>query len=589
MAEPQPTSDTLSLDELLSLVEDPGADARDDGTNEYGPASRADDDLLRLLLGSDEPQVVRDAGGVSASRSAHGEYAAFALRVAGDVSDRLPPGPSYDAAGERATVSLASLLGIQEEPAPAPGGSAPKDEEAAFFDLFAAFGVDGSVEADDAHDADAAGVAVAAAIYTASARPPTRPRAAGSVESKSSSGAAKLVKPVARNVVPKPGKFASHPIATAVVAAQVAAATSSAVSAKRAAGKPAASAVQVAAMSGKPEESAGKSAASVGKPAPDEKPAVKSGSPTEKPASLSEKPAALTGKPVAPVKNLAASSSAGIKPQTALAVVTNSAGSIASPSSPSNPTTAPANSSDSIATASVVAISARESAARDDSNAAYASNQPAGKPEIPSSNATEESYAPLIPAKQPAPIASDGLVVEPTIAHPPLASEAVDAGGAASGRKLVFVGMTFVAAAALLGAAALAVALDGGKSIAQGEPSPLAALVAGYDQHCAAEAEYAYKVRAADGSVGQVAEKAVFGEDGFLMKSELSVRFDTEEQANAFLEEARGGFGASLLDGRVDGSLAFIAVDAEGEPVDRAAYTELLLAGTIDCEVVSEG
>ena len=192
MAEPQPTSDALSLDELLSLVEDPGADARDDGTNEYGPASRADDDLLRLLLGSDEPQVVRDAGGVSASRSAHGEYAAFALRVAGDVSDRLPPGPSYDAAGERATVSLASLLGIQEEPAPAPGGSAPKDEEAAFFDLFAAFGVDGSVEADDAHDADAAGVAVAAAIGTASARPPTRPRAAGSVESKSSSGAAKL-------------------------------------------------------------------------------------------------------------------------------------------------------------------------------------------------------------------------------------------------------------------------------------------------------------------------------------------------------------------------------------------------------------
>ena len=81
----------------------------------------------------------------------------------------------------------------------------------------------------------------------------------------------------------------------------------------------------------------------------------------------------------------------------------------------------------------------------------------------------------------------------------------------------------------------------------------------------------------------------MFGEDGFLMKSELSVRFDTEEQANAFFEEARGGFGASLLDGRVDGSLALITVDAEGEPVDRAAYTELLLAGTIDCEVVSEG
>ena len=121
MAEPQPTSDTLSLDELLSLVEDPAQTPATTAPTSTGPASRADDDLLRLLLGSDEPQVVRDAGGVSASRSAHGGSAAFALRVAGDVSDRLPPGPSYDAAGERATVSLASLLGIQEEPAPCAG------------------------------------------------------------------------------------------------------------------------------------------------------------------------------------------------------------------------------------------------------------------------------------------------------------------------------------------------------------------------------------------------------------------------------------------------------------------------------------
>lgn len=98
--------------------------------------------------------------------------------------------------------------------------------------------------------------------------------------------------------------------------------------------------------------------------------------------------------------------------------------------------------------------------------------------------------------------------------------------------------------------------------------------------------EYRYRVRGSDGGLGRAVERAEFGADGMLLRSFISVDFPSADQADAFLDDACEAFGDSLEDGSVSGASVSLVVGAQGQPVDRATYAELLRRGAIDCEVI---
>ena len=153
-------------------------------------------------------------------------------------------------------------------------------------------------------------------------------------------------------------------------------------------------------------------------------------------------------------------------------------------------------------------------------------------------------------------------------------------------RRFMFAGVALVAVAALAGSFALAMALDGGSAAVSGETSPLATLAVGPRQVGEGSVEYRYRVRGSDGGLGRAVERAEFGADGMLLRSFISVDFPSADQADAFLDDACEAFGDSLEDGSVSGASVSLVVGAQGQPVDRATYAELLRRGAIDCEVI---
>ena len=194
--------------------------------------------------------------------------------------------------------------------------------------------------------------------------------------------------------------------------------------------------------------------------------------------------------------------------------------------------------------------------------------------------------SPAATASQPAAEASRS-------AAEPAASSAPEAPPSAPGddrgaprRGLMLAGSALLAGAALVGALAIGVSIEGGEALQhEGSPLSLWEEATGGKLH-PSTIEYRYTVKAADGTLGKARETASFDAEGMLAESRITVALADDAQAERFLEEARAAFGDSLAYGRTSGAEASLTVVAQGEPVDSDTYTELLRRDTIDCEVV---
>lgn len=188
------------------------------------------------------------------------------------------------------------------------------------------------------------------------------------------------------------------------------------------------------------------------------------------------------------------------------------------------------------------------------------------------------SFEPAAPPSAPDLPASDAPA--PDVPAP-------DGAPGAPRRGLMLVGTALLAGAALVGALAIGVAVEGAGALQrEGSPLSLWEEAMGGKLH-PSTVEYRYTVKAADGTLGEARETASFDADGMLEKSRITVTLADGAQAERFLEEARAAFGDSLADGRTSGAEASFTVVAQGEPVDSDTYTELLRRDTVGCEVVA--
>lgn len=596
MVEPERTP-ALTLDELLGLSDD-GAGRGPDAGGER--AEEDPEDVLRQLFGG---------GG----------------RTAEAVEARAPePQPAPHATP---TATLASLFGVEEapEPEPAPVGDAPA------FDLFAALGAPAEEQAE-------------ASSSARRAPEPAAPEPAASFDlasalgvEPSDDGRPDVREPAREEPRPVRGRFANlgsrppkpepavapRPQPAAAPKPEPAAVSRTEPSAQ-AKSEPAVAVVP------KPEPSAQAEPKQEAAPKPEPAAAAAAKAAPQVPA----KHPALAGKPIARTQAEAAARAAepapiGKAPQEARPVPDGRPADAAAlgraertQEAPSEPRQAPGEPKRDASVAhaefdrkvarkrlpasAVGAAAQPEPASRPKEEAG--SSQPARVSAVEAPSGSKEPAAPA--ASKPAPVAAttrppvrgsepskaptpETKAAKPVTLPSRQASQAeAQREGSEAGkdegrsRKLVFAGVALTAVAALAGALALAVALDGGSAAARGESTPLAALAAGPDQASAGTVEYRYKVKGAGDGAGKAVERATFGDDGFLVRSEIEVEFPDADQAVSFLEEARAAFGDALVEGSVEDSTAVFAVDAQGEPVDRPTYTQLLRRDTVDCEVV---
>lgn len=577
MVEPERTP-VLTLDELLGLSDDGTGRGPDAG----GERVEEDpEDVLRQLFGGGGPAEAVETRAPESEPASHATPAATLASLFGveeapetepSVADDAPAFDLFAVFGAPAEGRTEASSGTRRVPEP------PAPEPAAPFDLASALGVepsgDGRVEVGE----------------PAREEPrPVRGRFAnlGSRPPKPEPAAAPLPQPAAApkpetEVVPKPEPAAqAEPKQAAAPKPEPAAASKAAprVPARHPAlaGKPvvrtqAEGAAQVAepAPIGKAPQEA--------RPAPDGRPAnAEARGEAEHAQEAPSEPRQATGEPVRDVSAVRAEFDRKVARKRLPASVVGAA---VQP----EPAGRPEREAGSSQPARAVAD---ESLSASKEPAAPVSPKPASAASMPRSSArgSEPLKAPVPDTKAAKPVTLPSRQASQAAAQREGLEVGKDEGRS---RKLAFAGVALTAVAALAGALALAVALDGGSAATRGESAPLAALASGPDRASAGTVEYRYKVKGAGDGEGKAVERATFGDDGFLVRSEIKVEFPDADQALSFLEEARAAFGGALVDGSVEDSEAVFTVDAQGEPVDRPTYTQLLRRDTVDCEMVEQ-
>lgn len=605
MVEPERTP-VLTLDELLGLSDD-GAGRGPDAGGER--AEEDPEDVLRQLFGGGRPAEAVETRAPEPEPAPHATPAATLASLFGveeapetepSVADDAPAFDLFAAFGAPAEEQAEASSGARRAPEPA------ASEPAASFDLASALGVessgDGRVEAGEPAREEPR--PVRGRFANLGSRPPksepaAAPRSQPAAAPKPEPAAASRTEPAARKpepeVVPKPEPAAPKPEPETVPKpAPVAQAEPK----RAAAAKPAPTAASKAAsqvpakhpaLAGKPvARTQAEGAARVAEPAPIGKaPQEARPAPASRPADAAARgeaeraqeapsePRQATGEPMRDASAVRAEFDRKVARKRLPASVVGAA---AQPEPASRPEREAGSSQPARAAADESPSASKEPAAP-----AAPKPAPAASTPRPSARGSEPTKAPVPETKAAKPV---------TLPSRQASQAAVQREGLEAGkdegrsRKLVFAGVALTAVAALAGALALAVALDGGSAATRGESTPLAALAAGPDQASAGTVEYRYKVKGTGDGEGKAVERATFGDDGFLVRSEIKVEFPDADQALSFLEEARSAFGDALVEGSVEGSAAVFTVDAQGEPVDRPTYTQLLRRDTVDCEMV---
>lgn len=590
MVEPERTP-VLTLDELLGLSDD-GAGRGPDAGGER--AEEDPEDVLRQLFGGGRPAEAVETRAPEPEPAPHATPAATLASLFGveeahetepSVADDAPAFDLFAAFGAPAEEQAEASSGTRRAPEP------PAPEPVASFDLASALGVepsgDGRVEVGEPAREEPR--PVRGRFANLGSRPPkpepvaaSRPQPAAAP--KPEPAAASRTEPAARKpepeVVPKP-----EPVAQAEPKQAAAPKPAPAAASKAAPQVPA----KHPALAGKPvARTQAEGAARVAEPAPIGKaPQEARPAPASWPADAAARgeaeraqeapsePRQATGEPMRDASAVRAEFDRKVARKRLPASVVGAA---AQPEPASRPEREAGSSQPARAAADESPSASKEPAAPAAPKPASAASTPR-----PSARGSEPTKAPVPETKAAKPV---------TLPSRQASQAAVQREGLEAGkdegrsRKLVFAGVALTAVAALAGALALAVALDGGSAATRGESTPLAALAAGPDQASAGTVEYRYKVKGAGDGEGKAVERATFGDDGFLVRSEIKVEFPDADQALSFLEEARSAFGDALVEGSVEGSAAVFTVDAQGEPVDRPTYTQLLRRDTVDCEMV---
>ena len=559
MVEPERTP-VLTLDELLGLSDD-GAGRGPDAGGER--AEEDPEDVLRQLFGGGRPAEA--------------------------VETRAPePEPAPHATP---AATLASLFGVEEAPETEPSVA----DDAPAFDLFAAFGAPAEEQAE-------------ASSGARRAPEPPAPEPAASFDlasalgvEPSSDGRVEVGEPAREGPRPVRGRFANlgsrppkpepetvpkpEPAAQAEPKQAAAAKPAPAAASKAASQLPA----KHPALAGKPvARTQAEVAARVAEPVPigkapqEARPAPASRSAdaaargeAERAQEAPSEPRQATGEPMRDASAVRAEFDRKVARKRLPASVVGAA---AQPEPASCPEREAGSSQSARASADESPSASKEPAAPAAPKPASAASTPR-----PSARGSEPTKAPVPETKAAKPVTLPSRQASQAAGQREVLEAGNDEGRS---RKLVFAGVALTAVAALAGALALAVALDGGSAATRGESTPLAALAAGPDQASAGTVEYRYKVKGTGDGEGKAVERATFGDDGFLVRSEIKVEFPDADQALSFLEEARSAFGDALVEGSVEGSAAVFTVDAQGEPVDRPTYTQLLRRDTVDCEMV---
>lgn len=590
MVEPERTP-VLTLDELLGLSDD-GAGRGPDAGGER--AEEDPEDVLRQLFGGGRPAEAVETRAPEPEPAPHATPAATLASLFGveeapetepSVADDAPAFDLFAAFGAPAEEQAEASSGARRAPEPA------ASEPAASFDLASALGVessgDGRVEAGEPAREEPR--PVRGRFANLGSRPPkpepvaaSRPQPAAAP--KPEPAAASRTEPAARKpepeTVPKP-----EPAAQAEPKQAAAAKPAPTAASKAASQVPA----KHPALAGKPvARTQAEGAARVNEPAPIGKaPQEARPAPASWPADAAARgeaeraqeapsePRQATGEPMRDASAVRAEFDRKVARKRLPASVVGAA---AQPEPASRPEREAGSSQPARAAADESPSASKEPAAPAAPKPASAASTPR-----PSARGSEPTKAPVPETKAAKPVTLPSRQASQAAGQ----REGLEAGkNEGRSRKLVFAGVALTAVAALAGALALAVALDGGSAATRGESTPLAALAAGPDQASAGTVEYRYKVKGAGDGEGKAVERATFGDDGFLVRSEIKVEFPDADQALSFLEEARSAFGDALVEGSVEGSAAVFTVDAQGEPVDRPTYTQLLRRDTVDCEMV---
>ncbi|WP_101722030.1 hypothetical protein [Eggerthella timonensis] len=590
MVEPERTP-VLTLDELLGLSDD-GAGRGPDAGGER--AEEDPEDVLRQLFGGGRPAEAVETRAPEPEPAPHATPAATLASLFGveeapetepSVADDAPAFDLFAAFGAPAEEQAEASSGARRAPEP------PAPEPAASFDLASALGVepssDGRVEVGEPAREEPR--PVRGRFANLGSRPPkpepvaaSRPQPAAAP--KPEPAAASRTEPDARKpepeTVPKPA-----PVAQAEPKRAAAAKPAPTAASKAASQVPA----KHPALAGKPvARTQTEGAARVAEPVPigkaprEARPAPASRSAdaaargeAERAQEAPSEPRQATGEPMRDASAVRAEFDRKVARKRLPASVVGAA---AQPEPASRPEREAGSSQPARAAADESPSASKEPAAPAAPKPASAASTPR-----PSARGSEPTKAPVPETKAAKPVTLPSRQASQAAGQ----REGLEAGkDEGRSRKLVFAGVALTAVAALAGALALAVALDGGSAATRGESTPLAALAVGPDQASAGTVEYRYKVKGAGDGEGKAVERATFGDDGFLVRSEIKVEFPDADQALSFLEEARSAFGDALVEGSVEGSAAVFTVDAQGEPVDRPTYTQLLRRDTVDCEMV---
>ena len=598
MVEPERTP-ALTLDELLGLSDD-GAGRGPDAGGER--AEEDPEDVLRQLFGGGRSAEAVEARAPEPQPAPHATPAATLASLFGvEEAPEPEPAPVDDAPAFDLFAALGAPAEEQAEASSsarrAPEPAAP--EPAASFDLASALGVEPSDDGrpDVREPAREEPRPVRGRFANLGSRPPkpepaVAPRPQPAAVPKPEPAAVSRTEPAARKpepeTVPKPEPETvpkPEPVAQAEPKQAAAPKPEPAAASKAASQVPA----KHPALAGKPvARTQAEGAARVAEPAPIGKaPQEARPAPASLPADAAARgeaeraqeapsePRQATGEPMRDASAVRAEFDRKVARKRLPASVVGAA---AQPEPASRPEREAGSSQPARAAADESPSASKEPAAPAAPKPASAASTPR-----PSARGSEPTKAPVPETKAAKPVTLPSRQASQAAGQ----REGLEAGkDEGRSRKLVFAGVALTAVAALAGALALAVALDGGSAATRGESTPLAALAAGPDQASAGTVEYRYKVKGAGDGEGKAVERATFGDDGFLVRSEIKVEFPDADQALSFLEEARSAFGDALVEGSVEGSAAVFTVDAQGEPVDRPTYTQLLRRDTVDCEMV---
>ncbi|MCI9129067.1 MAG: hypothetical protein HFJ65_01935 [Eggerthellaceae bacterium] len=104
----------------------------------------------------------------------------------------------------------------------------------------------------------------------------------------------------------------------------------------------------------------------------------------------------------------------------------------------------------------------------------------------------------------------------------------------------------------------------------------------------ASQVVYSYVVRGTDGGTHEAIETASFNADGKLDSSTLEITADSQEDADALLEQLRQEFGDSMTAGSATPEKVTCTIKLSRDDLDQASYTELLSTNASEFKIVSQ-